>query len=68
MGSDAGIYGGQVRYTGTPRNSMTVKQSRTGRAVKQYDRRRNGNKIIGIDAKPDLFVLTVLRHVALKQE
>ncbi|RNE35627.1 ATP-binding cassette domain-containing protein [Lacticaseibacillus paracasei] len=37
MGPDAGIYGGQVRYTGTPENSMTVKQSRTGQAMKQYN-------------------------------
>ena len=37
MGPDAGIYGGQVRYTGTPENGMTVKQSRTGQAMKQYN-------------------------------
>ncbi|ERL65878.1 UvrA [Schleiferilactobacillus shenzhenensis LY-73] len=40
MGPDAGIYGGQVLYSGTPEAAMHVAASRTGQALKAYNASR----------------------------
>ncbi|BDR56770.1 excinuclease ABC subunit UvrA [Xylocopilactobacillus apis] len=37
MGPDAGIYGGKVVYEGTPKNSLNNTNSKTGRALAQYN-------------------------------
>jgi len=36
VGPDAGRYGGQIQYSGTPRESINVAKSRTGVALKAW--------------------------------
>ncbi|MFC6290165.1 ATP-binding cassette domain-containing protein [Levilactobacillus angrenensis] len=36
IGPDAGRYGGQIQYSGTPREAVKVDQSRTGVALRQW--------------------------------
>ena len=36
LGPDAGVYGGQILYSGTPRDSMRVPASKTGTALRLY--------------------------------
>ncbi|WP_198141154.1 ATP-binding cassette domain-containing protein [Companilactobacillus ginsenosidimutans] len=36
VGPDAGRYGGKIQYTGTPKDSINVVQSRTGVSLKQW--------------------------------
>ncbi len=40
VGPDAGIYGGEILYAGTPKDSMKVSKSRTGVALKDYNLER----------------------------
>ena len=42
VGPDAGRYGGRIQYSGTPRQSVTVADSKTGVALKQWQQDTKG--------------------------
>lgn len=42
VGPDAGCYGGRIQYSGTPRQSVTVADSKTGVALKQWQQDTKG--------------------------